>query len=183
MLLLGTPIPSREGWALRVRRLRNGLPGSSLARDTQVQGVRRASQHPLSWGYGVCVRYPYVYLLTAPSNSSLHQGKLAVECSRAAVAARVTGHWRLGWAKPSKQATSMVGRAHDPQRLGMHASRSRSSPGFCGSEPPVCAEQRSGLQSERCPCRHRRSIVGSLSTKKFGCTLTDPPPSCGHRYP
>ena len=34
MLLLGTRIPSREWWAFRVRRLRNGLPGSSPARDS-----------------------------------------------------------------------------------------------------------------------------------------------------
>ena len=35
MPLLGTPIPSREGWALRVRRLRNGSPGASPERDAQ----------------------------------------------------------------------------------------------------------------------------------------------------
>ena len=35
MLLLSTPIPSQEGWAPRVRRPRNGFPGSSPGRDSQ----------------------------------------------------------------------------------------------------------------------------------------------------
>ena len=35
LLLLRWPIPSREGWALRVRRLWNGFPGSSFQRDPQ----------------------------------------------------------------------------------------------------------------------------------------------------
>ena len=35
MLLLSTPIPSREGWALRVRILRNGFLGSSPEHNSQ----------------------------------------------------------------------------------------------------------------------------------------------------